>query len=300
MKKMTALLLALILCLSLLTACGAKNETPAETTAADTTEAASEETTAEETTAEETTAAESASARTTFTVGFDAEYAPYGYMGDDGEYTGFDLEMAEAVCAIYGWELVKKPINWDSKDMELDSGSVDCIWNGFTVTGRESSYTWSDPYVDNSIVWVVKADSGIATAEDLTGKNVVTQSGSSAYTALTSTEDNDENLALAATFAQLQSVADYNTAFANLDSGLMDAIAVDIGIAQYQLASRDDGSLVMLDAPLSTEQYAIGFKLGNTELRDQVQTALNQLVEDGTFMTLAEKYELSDMVCIGK
>ena len=81
----------------------------------------------------------------TFTVGFDAEYPPYGYMGDDGEYTGFDLELAQAVCDLEGWELVKTPINWDSKDMELDSGSIDCIWNGFTMTGREDDYTWSKP-----------------------------------------------------------------------------------------------------------------------------------------------------------
>lgn len=288
MKKMIALLLAMLLCLSLLTACGSKE---AE-------EPAAEEPAAEVPAAEEP--AVEGGERTTFTVGFDAEYAPYGYMGDDGEYTGFDLEMAEAVCEIYGWELVKKPINWDSKDMELTSGAIDCIWNGFTVTGRENDYTWTEPYVDNSIVWVVKSDSGIETAADLAGKVVVTQSGSSAYTALTAEEDNDENLALAASFAELQSVADYNTAFANLDSGLVDAIAVDIGIAQYQLDSRADDSLKMLDEPLSTEQYAIGFKLGNTELRDQVQEGLNQLVENGTFMELAEKYELADMVCIGK
>ena len=286
MKKMIVLLLAMLLCLSLLTACGSKEEPAAE-------EPAAEAPAAEEPAAE-------GGERTTFTVGFDAEYAPYGYMGDDGEYTGFDLEMAEAVCEIYGWELVKKPINWDSKDMELTSGAIDCIWNGFTVTGRENDYTWTEPYVDNSIVWVVKSDSGIETAADLAGKVVVTQSGSSAYTALTAEEDNDENLALAASFAELQSVADYNTAFANLDSGLVDAIAVDIGIAQYQLDSRADDSLKMLDEPLSTEQYAIGFKLGNTELRDQVQEGLNQLVENGTFMELAEKYELADMVCIGK
>ena len=298
MKKMIALLLAMLLCLSLLTACGSKEaeEPAAEEPAAEA--PAAEEPAAEAPAAEEPDA--EGGERTTFTVGFDAEYAPYGYMGDDGEYTGFDLEMAEAVCEIYGWELVKKPINWDSKDMELTSGAIDCIWNGFTVTGRENDYTWTEPYVDNSIVWVVKSDSGIETAADLAGKVVVTQSGSSAYTALTAEEDNDENLALAASFAELQSVADYNTAFANLDSGLVDAIAVDIGIAQYQLNSRNDDSLKMLDEPLSTEQYAIGFKLGNTELRDKVQEALNQLVENGTFMELAEKYELADMVCLGK
>ena len=85
--------------------------------------------------------------RTTLTVGFDAEYPPYGYMDDNGEYTGFDLELAQAVCEMEGWELVKKPINWDSKDMELNSGAIDCIWNGFTMNGREDDYTFSVPYV---------------------------------------------------------------------------------------------------------------------------------------------------------
>ena len=141
MKKLIALTLALLLCLSLLTACGAKEESkPADDTAETPAETPAEDTPAEE--------------AKTFTVGFDAEYPPYGYMDENGEYTGFDLELAAAVCEIKGWELVKKPINWDSKDMELDSDAIDCIWNGFTVTGREDQYTWSDPYVDNSIVWI--------------------------------------------------------------------------------------------------------------------------------------------------
>mgnify|MGYP000411747327 FL=1 len=108
--------------------------------------------------------------RTTFTVGFDAEYPPYGYMDENGEYTGFDLELAEAVCKLEGWELVKKPINWDAKDMELNSGAIDCIWNGFTMNGREDEYTFSTPYVDNSQVIVVAENSGINTPEDLAGK----------------------------------------------------------------------------------------------------------------------------------
>ena len=301
MKKFIAMLLALVLCLSVLTACGSKKddtEAPAEDNKE--TAAAADDAQEDADAADASDAEQPAEEGKTFTVGFDAEYPPYGYMDESGEYTGFDLELAQAVCDIYGWDLVKQPINWDNKDADLNSETIDCIWNGFTMTGREDDYTWSEPYVDNSIVWIVKSDSGIETAEDLAGKNIVTQSGSSAYTALTNEEDNDDNLALAATFASLQAVPDYNTAFANLDSGLVDAIAVDIGVAKYQLDSRADDSLKMLDAPLSTEQYAIGFKLGNTELRDQVQDALNQLVDNGTFMELATKYELADMVCLGK
>lgn len=116
----------------------------------------------------------------TFTVGFDAEYPPYGYMDDNGDYTGFDLELAQAVCDMEGWTLEKKPIEWNSKDMELESGAIDCIWNGFTMDGREDDYTWSQPYVDNSQVVVVAENSGISSLTDLAGKTVGVQAASAA------------------------------------------------------------------------------------------------------------------------
>ena len=305
MKKLLALLMAAGMMLSV-AACGsdaassaasaAKSEAPAET-------AAVEETTAAPAENNDASAAETATGEgRTFTVGFDAEYPPYGYKDESGEYTGFDLELAQEVCDRNGWTLVKQPIDWDSKDMELNTGAIDCIWNGFTMTGREDDYTFSVPYVDNSIVFVVMNDSDIKTKEDLAGKVVVTQADSSALTALTSEEDNDENLALAASFADLQQVADYNTAFMNLESGAVDAIAVDIGVAQYQLASRGD-TFRKLDEPLSTEQYGIGFKKGNDELKDQVQDTLFEMYKDGTFDEIAAKYSdynLPDMVCLGE
>lgn len=233
-----------------------------------------------------------------FIIGFDAEYPPYGYKDDNGEYVGFDLDLAQEVCARNGWELVKQPIDWDSKDMELNSGSIDCIWNGFTMTGREDDYTWSKPYVDNSIVVVVKEGSGIEKKEDLAGKVVAVQADSSGLAALTDEEDNEENLKLAASFSDLQQVADYNTAFMNLEAGAVDAIVVDIGVADYQLESRT--GFVMLDDKIRTEQYAVGFKLGNEELRDQVQSTLDEMLKDGTFDDIAKKWDLSDMVCLGK
>lgn len=304
MKKLLALLMAAGMMLSV-AACGsdaassaasaAKSEAPAET-------AAVEETTAAPAENNDASAAETATGEgRTFTVGFDAEYPPYGYKDESGEYTGFDLELAQEVCDRNGWTLVKQPVDWDSKDMELNTGAIDCIWNGFTMTGREDDYTFSVPYVDNSIVFVVMNDSDIKSKEDLAGKVVVTQADSSALTALTSEEDNEENLALAASFADLQQVADYNTAFMNLESGAVDAIAVDIGVAQYQLASRGD-TFRKLDEPLSTEQYGIGFKKGNEELRDQVQDTLFEMYKDGTFDEIAAKYtdyNLPDMICLG-
>ena len=180
--------------------------------------------------------------RTSLTLGFDAEYPPYGYKDENGDYVGYDIDLAQEVCDRLGWTLNLQPIDWNSKDMELDAGNIDLIWNGMTMTGREDDYTWFGPYVDNSIMIVVMEGSGISSLSDLAGKNVITQSGSSALTALTDDPgdgSNDENLALAASFAALEQTPDYNTAFMNLESGVVDAVAVDIGVANYQLASRN-------------------------------------------------------------
>jgi polar amino acid transport system substrate-binding protein len=234
--------------------------------------------------------------RTTFVVGFDAEYPPYGYMDDDGEYTGFDLELAEAVCEMEGWELEKKPINWDSKDMELNSGSIDCIWNGFTMNGREDDYTFSIPYVDNSQVIVVAEDSGIDTLDDLAGKIVGVQAASAAEDLLKSEEEGGQK-ALADTFAELDPFADYNTAFTELQAGALDALAIDIGVAKYQLNSRGEGFKI-LDESLNTEQYAVGFRKGDDELCEIVNKDLQELANNGTVAVLAEKYEIADMVSL--
>ena len=237
------------------------------------------------------------SGQKSFTVGFDAEYPPYGYMDDNGDYTGFDLEMAEEVCKLNGWELKKQPISWDNKDNELNTGAIDCIWNGFTVNGREDSYTWSDPYVDNNQVIVVAKSSGISTPADLKDKTVGVQAASAALDVLKSEEEGGQK-ALSNTFKGLQEFGDYNTAFVELEAGSIDAIAMDIGVAQYQIKNRGDGKYIILDDHLNAEKYAIGFKLGNEELRDKVNKSLHELKANGKFDELAKKYNLSDMTCL--
>lgn len=289
MKKFMALLAVTAMTVGVITGCGAAKGTneaaaPAEK-AEDAGQAEAENGSEEAAPAEE---------RTTFTVGFDAEFPPYGYMDENGEYTGFDLDLAAEVCARRGWELVKQPVDWDSKDMELSSGSIDCIWNGFTMNGREDAYTWSVPYIDNSQVFVVKSDAGIASFDDLSGKIVGVQKDSSALAALEG--DAQE---LAASFSELKQYADYNTGFMDLEAGAIDAIAIDIGVADYQIASRGDG-YVILDEKLATEQYGIGFLLGNDSLKDQVESTLLEMADDGKFMEIAEKYGLEGSVCLGK
>ena len=233
-----------------------------------------------------------------FIVGFDAEFPPYGYQDENGEYVGFDLSLAQEVSDRLGMELVKKPVDWDAKDQELATGAISCIWNGFSMNGREDNYTWSKPYVDNSQVVVVKEDSGIQTLDDLAGKNMMVQVDSSALAALTGEGATEANKALTASLKDLSQIADYSTAFMMLESGAVDAVALDVGVADYQLSNRK--GFVKLDAVLASENYAIGFRKGNTELRDKVQKALDDMAADGTFLKIAQEWGVDSAICFGK
>lgn len=223
----------------------------------------------------------------TLTVGFDQGYPPYGYVGDDGEFTGFDLELAKAVCEKNGWELKLEPIDWDAKDALIASGSINCIWNGFTMENREDDYTFSDPYMYNEQVVIVKKDAGMSALEDLSGKIVLTQVDSAALHVLESTEEGGQ-AELAATFKELQTIGDYNNAFMQLESGIVDAVACDLSIAAYQMAAKPDAYVKL--GVLAPENYAVGFKKGDTDLAKQVTDALKALDEDGTVKQLCEKY----------
>ena len=233
---------------------------------------------------------QTANDNSTFIVGFDAEFPPYGYMDDKGNYTGFDLDLAKEVCARNNWTFKAQPIDWDAKDAELDSGSIDCIWNGFTIDGRENDYLWSNPYFNNKQIFVVKSDSGISSIADLKDKVVETQKDSSALAAL-----EGGNKSIADTFKQLTQVADYNTAFMDLESGACQAVAMDIGVAEYDIKNKNGtDTFSILDEHITTEKYGIGFKKGNTQLRDQVQTTLDEMFKDGTVTKIAAKYGISE------
>ena len=283
-KRFVSAALAAVMALSM-TACGSSNSA-AETTAADTEAAESQ---AEETTAEEAKTTDGG----TLIVGFDRDFPPMGFVGDDGEYTGFDLELAQEVAKRLGLEYKAQPIAWDSKDMELESGNIDCIWNGFTMTGREDDYTWTEPYMANQQVFVVANDSDINSQADLAGKIVEVQADSSAEAALKEAPE------LTATFKELLTTADYNTAFMDLEQGAVDAIAMDVIVAGYQIQQRN-ADFKILDDSLSEEEYGVGFKKGNTELRDKVQSTLEEMAEDGTLQEVSEKWFSKDVTTIGK
>ena len=256
-KRLLSAVMASAMVLSLAACGGAKTET----TAAETTAEKKEETTTAGTTAAETAEA----AGGTLIVGFDQDFPPMGFVGDNGEYTGFDLDLAKEVASRLGLEYKAQPVAWDSKDMELESGNIDCIWNGFTITGREDDYTWTTPYMANKQVFVVANDSDIKSQADLAGKVVEVQADSSAEAAL------KENQGLANTFGQLLTTPDYNTA-----------------------------DFKILDDSLSEEEYGVGFKKGNTELRDKVQGALEEMAADGTLAKISDEWFGEDVTTIGK
>lgn len=285
-KRLLSAVMASAMVLSLAACGGAKTET----TAAETTAEKKEETTTAAATAAET-AAEIAGG--TLIVGFDQDFPPMGFVGDNGEYTGFDLDLAKEVASRLGLEYKAQPIAWDSKDMELESGNIDCIWNGFTITGREDDYTWTTPYMANKQVFVVANDSDIKSQADLAGKVVEVQADSSAEAAL------KENQDLANTFGQLLTTPDYNTAFMDLEQGAVDAVAMDVIVAGYQIKQRN-ADFKILDDSLSEEEYGVGFKKGNTELRDKVQEALEEMAADGTLAKISDEWFGEDVTTIGK
>lgn len=221
---------------------------------------------------------------TTLTVGFDQAYPPYGFVGNDGNFTGFDLDLAAEVCKRNNWEVKDEPIEWDAKDTLLNSGAITCIWNGFTMEGRENDYTFSAPYMLNGQVVVVKKDSGFNSLTDLAGKTVITQTDSAAQEVF-----EGDKADVAATFASLETIGDYNTAFMQLESGAVDAVACDLSISQYQISAKPD-VYKQLDEALSTEHYAAGFKKGSQALADKVTETLKAMDADGFVKQLCEKY----------
>lgn len=284
MKKGLALCMAAVLAMGcLLTGCGSS-----DTGAKSTTEsaAASTEAVGTETSGTEAVGTETAGNGKTFTVGFDASFPPYGYQ-ENGEYVGFDLDLAQEVCDRNGWEIVKTPIDWDAKNIELNGGSIDCIWNGFTMNGREDDYTWTPAYINNTQVFAVNKNSGIKKAADLAGKNVLVQADSSALAALQD-EENTDIKALADSFGSLTQVPDYESALMELEAGSADAVAMDEGVALTKQAQNDN--IVILDDVISQEQYGIAFKKGNDKLRDQVWSTLLEMEKDGTVDKIAAKY----------
>ena len=310
MKKLTAMILSLTLAASVLTAC---SNAASSGNGSDATKAANDETVAQEvvdkgTEVEEKTDGAGTDAAKTgdaedpygegyvFKHGFDLDYPPYSYIGNDGSIGGFDVEMAKAVCEYYGWTYEAVPFNWDAKDAELNAGSCDCIWSGFTMNGREDDYLWSKPYSDNTQMIMVNKDSDIATLADLAGKAVGVQTSTSAYDLL---NDEEGQAALKDTFSSLEVYETYTIAFNDLKAGAIDAIAIDVTSGNFLMSQETD--YMFIDEVLGSEQYAIGFRKDDTALCEKIDAALDALAKDGTYDAIGKQFpEIYDYLTLNK
>ena len=227
----------------------------------------------------------------TFIMGIDPEYPPFSYLGDDGNYGGFDVEVCQAVCDYLGWELKIFGVNWDEKLVQLDSMECDCVWSGMTILDsmKEAGYVISEPYYDNTQVLVVKDGAGFASSADLAGKVVDVQLGTSGE-ALLQGDLSD----LASSFAQVVTCNSFLTCFTELEGGAVDAVFVDMPVAASYVAK--NAGLVIIDENLGAEQYGIAFRSGDAELCAQVDAAVKALVKDGTYAKIAGKPEYAEIV----
>ena len=228
-----------------------------------------------------------------FVLGLDDSFQPYGYRNEDNEIVGYDIDLAKEVCSRLGVELKCQPIDWNAKEMELNTGNIDCIWNGFTITEeRLNAMAFTEAYVDNSQIVAVKADSEIKTLADLAGKVVGLQAGSSASEAL------DETGNVKASLKTIVEFKENLTALMDLEQGGVDAVVLDIGVAQK--AIENGRSFRILDESLASEKYGVGFRKNDLKLRDAVQNALEQMVSDGTMLKIDEKWFGESKSIIGK
>ncbi|MFR1974766.1 MAG: transporter substrate-binding domain-containing protein [Oscillospiraceae bacterium] len=268
MKKLIALMLAMVMALSLM-ACGkpAENDNSANDN--------------------NTNTDGDATATRTFVMGVDAEYPPFSYLGEDGQYTGFDVEVCKAVCDLLGWDLQVFGVNWDQKLVQLDAKECDCVWSGMTILDsmKEAGYVISAPYYDNTQVIMVKEGSDIKSSADLAGKVVAVQLGTSGEALLA---DGGDLADLAATFADLTTCDSFLKCFTELGGGAVDAVIVDKPVA-VSYAESNKGFTV-LDEGLGAEQYGIAFRAGDEELCATVEDAVAQLVANGTYAEIAAKY----------
>ncbi len=229
----------------------------------------------------------------TFTVGFDKEFPPMGFVAEDGSYTGFDIDLAKETAKRMGMEVTLQPIDWDSKDMELDTGNIDCVWNGFTINGRETEYEWTKPYMNNNQIVVVMKDSTINTFADIQGKVVAVQEDSSALTAI------DSNADFKSLPKELVKTDTNLNALMELESGAADAVVMDEIVARYMVEKKGENYKV-LDEVVGAEEFGVGFKKGNTALRDQVEKTLTEMAKDGTLAKISGDWFGKDITTIGK
>ncbi|WP_182187154.1 amino acid ABC transporter substrate-binding protein [Pectinatus frisingensis] len=218
-------------------------------------------------------------------VGLDDNYPPMGFRDENNEITGFDVDLAKEAAKRLNREVEFKPIDWSSKEAELKSGRVNVLWNGLDITEkRKENMLFSDPYMDNRQIVFVKKDSDIKTIDDLKGKVVGTQSGS------TGEENINKDQNLKNSFKEVKSYPDYIAAFMDLENGRIDAIIGDEITGRYYMNKHPDKFAARDIVIGETTSFGIGFAKDNQKLRDEVQKVLDAMKKDGTMAKISEKW----------
>lgn len=223
-----------------------------------------------------------------FVMGLDDSFPPMGFRNESNEIVGFDVDLAKEVTKKLNMELILQPIDWGTKELELNSGKITCIWNGLSVSpARQESMTLSKPYLANRMVIITKANSPINTKADLVSKHVGLQTGSTAVQALEKDPISQK---------VIKSTYDNNVlALQDLDIGRIDAVVMDEVVARYML-NKKAGEYKVAKEYFNEEYYAIAFKKGNTELKDKVEKALDELIADGTASQISIKWFGEDII----
>ena len=278
MKKTIALLAALSLSVSLLAGCGSS----ASSSAAASSEAASSEAASSSTAADGDLDYIKGNGK--MVIGYTV-YAPMNYTDDEGNFTGFDTELATAVCEKLGVEPEFVEINWDTKIVELDAKSIDCIWNGMTLTDEiMQNAACTKAYAKNAQVVVVKEGTEYSSTADLVGKTVLAEAGSAGESAI----QDDENL----------SQADYVSKSVQTDclmevaAGTADAAVLDLTLANAMIGEGTDYANLKIVDELNAEEYGVAFRKGS-DAAEAVNAAFDELKTDGTLEALAAKYDLA-------
>jgi polar amino acid transport system substrate-binding protein len=227
-------------------------------------------------------------------LGLDDSFPPMGFRNEDNEIVGYDVDLAKEVARRLGVELVPQPIDWNAKEQELNTGEIDCIWNGFTITEeRKQNVLYTPPYLKNAQVLVVKSSSPVNTLRDMAGKTAGTQAGSSSIDAI---EDAPEFK------ASLKSVVEYKdflTALMDLDVGGVDAVVIDLVVANDNI-NRSGKAFRILQETLGEEEFGIGFRKNDKALADKVWETLLDMAKDGTVARIATQWLGADISIIGK
>ena len=226
-------------------------------------------------------------------VGLDDEYAPMGFKDEQNQIVGFDVDLAKEAAKHLNADVEFKAIDWSSKEAELKSGRIDVIWNGLDITPeRQENMLFSDPYMDNrQIIFVRKGDDfGIKSEADLAGKNIGTQSASTAE------EYFNNNAELKNSLKELKTYGDYVAAFMDLENGRLDAVVCDEIVGRYYMSKHAD-TLDAVDANVGpVSEFGIAFAKENTALRDKVQKAFDEIVADGSAAKISEKWFGKDLL----